>query len=89
MKERNIDYEHHPASMAMDETDVALRAYLAGLKDAHLASYDAAWTDERVIAWDDNFRSDGSLMLVCCERNVDVAEFRRVLEEHLAIRGLR
>jgi hypothetical protein len=25
-------------------------------------------------------------MLVCCERDVDVQEFRRVLEEHLAYR---
>ena len=36
--------------------------------------------------WDGNFRSDGGLMLVCCERDVDVGEFRRVLEEHLAYR---
>jgi hypothetical protein len=25
-------------------------------------------------------------MLVCCERDVDVEEFRRVLEEHLSYR---
>ena len=30
-----------------------------------------------------NFRSDGALMLVCCERDVEIAEFRAVLEEHL------
>jgi hypothetical protein len=28
-------------------------------------------------------------MLVCCERDIDVQEFRRVLVEHLAFRGLR
>ena len=84
-----IDYERLPESMEMDETDVSLRAYLAALGDDHLAAYDSAWTDEEVIAWDDNFRSDGTLMLVCCERDVDVAEFRRVLEEHLGFRGLR
>lgn len=83
------DYERLPASKRMDETDVSLRAYLAKLEDAHLAAYDPAWTDEEVMAWDDNFRSDGSLMLVCCERDVDVAEFRRALEEHLRLRGLR
>jgi hypothetical protein len=75
--------------MAMDETDVSLRAYLAGLADDHLAAYDPTWTDEEVVAWDDNFRSDGTLMLVCCERDVDIAEFRRVLEEHLGFRGLK
>ena len=70
----------------MDETDVSLRAYLSRLGDAHLAAYDPAWSDEDVIKWDGNFRSDGALMLVCCERDVDVAEFRRVLEEHLRLR---
>jgi hypothetical protein len=70
----------------MDETDVSLRAYLSRLPDEHLARYDRAWTDEHVIEWDGNFRSDGTLMLVCCERDVDVQEFRRVLEEHLQFR---
>ncbi len=89
MKEpKNVDYESVPESMAMDETDVSLRAYLAGLADDHLAAYDPSWTDEKVIAWDGNFRNDGTLMLVCCERDVDVDEFRRVLEEHLRYRGL-
>jgi hypothetical protein len=84
-----IDFERLPAHLRMDETDVSLRAYLAGLDDAHLRAYDPAWTDDEVMAWDDNFRTDGTLMLVCCERDVDVPEFRRVLEEHLRLRGLR
>ena len=84
-----INYERLPASMHMDETDVSLRAYLAGLDEDHLAAYDPTWTDEEVMGWDDNFRSDGTLMLVCCERDVDIDEFRRVLEEHLKLRGLR
>jgi hypothetical protein len=67
----------------MDETDVSLRAYLARLSSEHLARYRPDWTDDEVMAWDGNFRSDGMLMLVCCERDVDVAEFRRVLEEYL------
>jgi hypothetical protein len=85
---QDMDYEHLPAGMAMDETDVSLRAYLAKLSDEHLAAYDPNWSDEQVIAWDGNFRSDGTLMLVCCERDVDVAEFRRVLEEHRSYRNL-
>ncbi len=83
------DYEHLPGDGPLDETDVSLRAYLAGLSDEHLAGYDAAWSDERVMEWDGNFRSDGGLMLVCCERDVDVGEFRRVLEEHLRCRRSR
>jgi hypothetical protein len=87
-RDREIDYEHVPSDMPMDETDVSLRAYLAGLSDEHLAAYDRSWTDEQVREWDGNFRSDGALMLVCCERDVDVREFREVLEEHLAYRGV-
>lgn len=90
MSESNtIDFEHLPGDGPLDETDVSLRAYLAGLPDAHLAEYDASWSDEQVREWDGNFRSDGGLMLVCCERDVDVAEFRRVLERHLDVRAPR
>jgi hypothetical protein len=80
------NYERLPGDGPLDETDVSLRAYLARLTDEHLGEYDAAWSDERVMEWDGNFRSDGGLMLVCCERDVDVGEFRRVLEEHLRCR---
>lgn len=83
-----VDYEHLPAGVPMDETDVSLRAYFARMSDARLAEYDAAWSDERVIEWDGNFRSDGALMLVCVERDVGIDEYRRVLEEHIAFRGI-
>ena len=83
------DYEHLPAGKLMDETDVSLRAYLSRLDDPHLRAYNASWSDEEVMAWDGNFRLDGNLMLVCVERDVDVTEFRAVLEEHLQHRGLR
>jgi hypothetical protein len=33
-----------------------------------------------VLEWDGNFKDDGALMIACCERDVDVAEYRRVLE---------
>ena len=69
----------------MDETDVNLRAYLEGLSAEHLARYNHDWTDDEVKEWDCNFRSDGALMLVCCERDVEIAEFRAVLEEHLHV----
>ena len=81
-----LDFETSPSHQPMDETDVSLRAYLATLSDEHLSRYDATWTDEEVIDWDGNFRSDGALMLVCCERDVEIAEFRRVLEEYILFR---
>lgn len=83
------DYEHLPGDGALDETDVSLRAYFAHLPDEFLFQYDPEWGDETVMAWDGNFRSDGALMLVCCERDVDVQEYRRVLEAHLRVRRLK
>lgn len=89
MREPNeLDYEHLPPDVAMDETDVSLRSYLAGLSEEHLSKYDPSWTDQQVMNWDGNFRSDGALMLVCCERDVEVEEFRRVLQEHMRYRGI-
>lgn len=78
--------ERLPGDGPLDETDVSLRAYLAKLTDEQLKQYDSSWSDEQVIEWDGNFRSDGGLMLVCCERDVEVREFREVLERHLAYR---
>ena len=80
------DLERLPDDPALDETDVALRAYLSRLSIDRLAAYDPSWSDDEVMAWDGNFRSDGALMLVCCERDVDVHEFRTVLERHRAAR---
>ena len=81
-----VDYEHLPGDVPMDETDINLRAYFAAIPDERLAQYDPAWTDQQLIEWDGNFRSDGALMLVCCRRDVDATEYRRVLEEHLKYR---
>src|SRR5262249_40044139 len=72
LKDFQMDYEHLPGDGPLDETDVSLRSYLTSLSDEHLAKYDRAWSDEQVMAWDGNFRSDGVLMLVCCERDIDV-----------------
>jgi len=87
--EKSLGFEKLPSAIRPDETDINLRAYLTRLSDEHLREYDPSWTDERVVDWDGNFRSDSGLMLVCCERDVDVQEFRRVLEEHLRYRGLK
>ena len=88
MNSKDINYEQLPADMEMDETDVNLRSYLSGLSDERLGEFNPAWTDEEVMKWDDNFNCEGELMLVCSEREVDVEEYRRVLEEHMKLRGL-
>ena len=83
------DFENLPSAGPMDETDRSARAYVSRLSDEKVRKYRPDWTDEQVVEWDGNFRSDGCLMLVCCERDVDVAEFRRVLEKYLAFRQSR
>lgn len=87
--ETNRDFERWPAGTSLDETDVSLRAYVSRLSDDHLAQYRPDWTDAQVREWDGNFRSDGQLMLVCCERDVDVHELRRVLEAYLEFRSAK
>jgi hypothetical protein len=72
-----------PLDRRPDETDINLRAYFSRFSEERLRQYDPAWSDERVIAWDGEFRSDGTLMLVCCERDVEIDEYRAVLEEHI------
>ena len=78
----SVDHETS-IEIQMDETDVNLRAYLESLSAEHLGKHNPNWTDDEVKEWDGNFRSDGALMLVCCERDVEIEEFRKVSEEHL------
>ena len=63
-----------------DETSVNLRAYFDRMDDEQMRQYSPEWSDQQVIDWDGNFKDDGALMIACCERDVDVAEYRRVLE---------
>ena len=72
-----------------DETSVNLRAYFDRMPNEKMQQYSAAWTDDQVIAWDDNFRDDGNLMLLCCEREVDIHEYRAVLHECITYRAQR
>lgn len=72
-----------------DETDINLRAYLMRIPDEKLRQYDRSWSDEQLMEWDGNFRSDGALMLVCCERDIEIDEYRKVLEEHIQRRGIK
>ena len=80
------NFEQEPTGEALDETGVNLRAYFDRVDDAKLQQYQADWTDEQVIEWDGNFKDDGTLFILCCERDVEVDEYRRVLAQALAYR---
>ncbi len=82
-----LNLEKPPEGNLGDETDISLRAYFCRFSDERLREYDPKWSDEQLIEWDGNFRSDGALMLVCCERDVEIGEYRAVLEEHIRRRA--
>jgi hypothetical protein len=82
-------FEDAPYREAPDETDVNLRAYFDSLSDDRVDQVDLDWSDSELREWDGNFRSDGSLMMVCCDRDVGIAEYRRVLAAFLRFRSSR
>ncbi len=81
------NFEQDPTTEPLDETGVNFRAYFDRMDDDKLQQYSAAWTDEEVKEWDGNFRDDGEMMLFCCERDVDVDEYRQVLEQCITYRN--
>ncbi len=85
MSESNLEM---PVNETPDETDISVRAYFSRFNDDRLREYRKDWSDEQVIEWDGNFRCDGALMLVCCERDIEIDEYRKVIEEHIQRRGL-
>jgi hypothetical protein len=82
------NFEQSPSSEPMDETSINLRAYFDRMPNEKMQQYDPSWADEKVMEWDDNFRDDGFLLLPCSERDLDVREYRAVLEECIRYRSL-
>ncbi|MBB6091753.1 hypothetical protein HNQ60_000599 [Povalibacter uvarum] len=80
------NFEQDPTSEAMDETSFNLRAYFDRMDDTKLRQYSSRWADTELMEWDGNFKSDGSLLLPCSEREVDVDEYRRVIAQCVAYR---
>jgi len=80
------NFEQDPTDERMDETGVNLRAYFDRMPDEKMQQYSSSWSDEQILEWDENFRDDGNLMLMCSERDVEVGEYRKVLEEAIRYR---
>ena len=86
MTERQYFFEQEPSDEPVDDTIINLRAYFDLMPDEKMQQYDKAWTDEEVMKWDDNFTEEGNLLLVCCFRDVEIDEYRKVLEQAMAYR---
>jgi len=81
-------FEEAPYPETPDETTVNLRAYFDTFSGERLAEYSPGWSDNEVIAWDGNFRNDGVLMMVCCDRDVEIGEYRQVIEQARRFHGV-
>jgi transposase len=80
------NFEQEPSDQPMDETSVNLRAYFDRMPDEKMHQYSPALTDEQMMEWDGNFKNDGDFMTFCSERDVDVDEYREVLEQSIRYR---
>jgi hypothetical protein len=86
MQQPAWNFEQEPTEERMDETGYNLRAYFDRMADDKLRQYSRTWSDEQLMEWDGNFKSDGDLLLPCSERDVDVDEYRRVIEQCIRYR---
>lgn len=80
------NFEQDPTDERMDETSVNLRAYFDRMPDEKMQQYSSSWSDAQLLEWDENFRDDAVLMLMCSERDVEVDEYRKVLEQAIRYR---
>ena len=80
------NFEQDPTEERMDETGYNLRAYFDRMADDKLRQYSGGWSDRQLMQWDGNFKSDGDLLLPCSERDVDIGEYRRVLQQCIRYR---
>lgn len=80
------NFEQHGSKEPGDETSVNLRAYFDRIPDEKMQQYSSSWDDQQVMEWDGNFKNDGELLLPCSERDVEMSEYRKVLEECIKYR---
>lgn len=80
MTEPAWNFEGEPPFEPRTEAGINLCAYFDAMPDAKLITWNAGFTDEEVMRWDGNFKSDGDMLLPCTEsEEVDVAMYRRYI----------
>ena len=76
----NWNFEGEPPFEPRTEAGINLCAYFDGMPDAKLKTFDPAMSDDELMRWDGNFKSDGDMLLPCTEsEEVDVAMYRRYI----------
>jgi hypothetical protein len=85
--EPSWNFEGEPPFEPRTEAGINLCAYFDGMPDAKLKTFDPGMSDEALMRWDGNFKSDGDMLLPCVEsEEVDVAMYRRYIAECIRYR---
>jgi hypothetical protein len=80
VSEPNWNFEGEPPFEPRTEAGINLCAYFDAMPDAKLKTYDPAMSDDELMRWDGNFKSDGDMLLPCTEsEEVDVEMYRRYI----------
>jgi hypothetical protein len=87
MTEPKWNFEGEPPFEPRTEAGINLCAYFDAMPDAKLKTYDPGMSDEELMAWDGNFKTDGDLFLPCCEsEEVEPDMYRRYIAEVIRYR---
>lgn len=87
MSEPRWNFEGEPAFEARTEAGINLCAYFDGMPDAKLRAFDPSMSDDALMRWDGNFKSDGDMLLPCTEsEEVDVEMYRRYIAQCILYR---
>lgn len=70
-----------------DETSYNLRAHFDRIPDEKIRQYSPDWSDEELMEWDGDFTSEGTLLIACSERDIEIDEYRRVLHQAIEYRN--
>jgi hypothetical protein len=88
MPEPRWNFESETPFEERSEAGINLCAYFDAMPDAKLRTWDPAFTDDELMAWDGNFKSDGDLFLPCCEsEEIEPDMYRRYIAECIKYRN--
>ena len=87
MTEPGRTFEGEPPFELRTEAGINLCACFDAMPDAKLRAFDPGFSDKEVMRWDENFKSDGDMLLPCtASTEVDVAMYRRYIAECIRYR---
>ena len=87
MSEPSWNFEGEPPFEPRTEAGINLCAYFDAMPDAKLKTFDPDMSDDELMRWDGNFKSDGDMLLPCTEsEEVEVQMYRRYIAECIRYR---